>query len=318
MNRVLLTTFPSAYLHQGGGEREMLLLKEALEMSGIVADIYGPASRDVSNYKIAVHFSLVRGSESIIQSLSEEGVKLVLWPNLWFASPPLAEQLQTVELMLTYFDAIVFRSQTEENHFREYFDIDRKKIIRSSFIVSRKFKNVSVSNVFRESYGFERYAIWPGIIEPVKNQLSAVRAFNDLNINLVISGRVRDVAYLGLCKSIAKQNVHFIPEMPFGSEVHLSALKNSELFIELPYDFPGTSALEAATVGCRMLLSKSQWTEEVVGDACHTVDVGDIDAIRKKVQEIICSKEKKSLNIDWLDQACAVKNLINYIESDDQ
>lgn len=315
MKKVLLTTFPGAFLHQGGGEREMFLLKEALEDSGIVVDIYGPTSREINTYDAAIHFSTVRGSEILLQALHEEGIKLILWPNLWFVSDPLAEQLQSIELLLSYFEAVVFRSKTEEKHFREYFDLGRKAVIRSECIISRRFRSKDVSDVFRESYGLDKYAIWPGIIEPQKNQISAVRAFKDLNLNLVISGRVRDIAYMNLCKREASSNIHFIPAMPFGSDLHISALKNSSVFIELPLDFPGTSAVEAATAGCTLLLSKTEWSEEVIGNFCTMVDPLNIDEISKAITALTISDAVSSKFFHLFDEATAVSQVADFINT---
>jgi glycosyltransferase involved in cell wall biosynthesis len=313
MKKVLLTTFPSAFLHQGGGEREMFLLKGALEESGLSVDIYGPTSRDINTYDAAIHFSTVRGSEILLQALHEEGVKLILWPNLWFVSDPLAEQLQSIDFLLSYFEAIIFRSKTEEKHFRQYFDLDGKKILRSECIVSRRFHSKNVSNVFRESYGLDRYAIWPGIIEPQKNQISAIRAFKYLNIDLVISGRVRDISYMNLCKQEAGNNIHFIPAMPFGSDLHLSALKNSSVFIELPLDFPGTSAVEAAISGCKLLLSKNEWSEEIIGEFCTMVEPTNVEAIVEEINMIIVDDKSLKKTYPYLDEYAVVEDVVNFI-----
>jgi hypothetical protein len=314
MMRVLLTTFPEAFLHQGGGEREMFLLKDALEMCGMVVDIYGPTSGDVSGYNAAIHFSVVEGSEGIIKALKEAGVKLILWPNLWFTSTPQPENIKGIKNILDYFEVVVFRTVTECNHCQEYFDLSEKNIIQSASIVSQKFLNQDVSNVFSESYGIDRYAIWPGIIEPIKNQISAIRAFKDLNLQLVISGRVRDRAYMDMCKREAGSNVHFIPAMPFGSELHVSALKYCSVFIELPLDFPGASAVEAATVGCNMLLSKSEWTREVMGNDCSMVDPMDLTAISDAIVMLEKSSSKKKKFDHHIDGAAAVRDLVRYLK----
>lgn len=283
MIRVLLTTFPGAFLHQGGGEREMFLLKEELERFGIVVDIYGPTSGDISTYDTAIHFSVAGGSETIIQLLKSAGVKLILWPNLWFTLPPSQQQINNIQAIVLNFDAIVFRSTTEAIHCQTLFDLSRAKIIRCECIVSQKFLNHDVTDIFGESYGIREYAIWPGIVEPIKNQLAAIRAFRDINFNLVISGRIRDHEYMNVCKREAGPNVHFIPAMPFGSELHVSALRYSKIFIELPLDFPGTSAVEALAVGCNLLLSNTEWTAEIIGKECTMVDPLDVEAISSAV-----------------------------------
>lgn len=284
MRRVLISTFPSAFLHHGGGEREILLLNEALNGAGIISDIYGPASKAIDAYEALVHFSMVRGSEHIVSEASGRGLKLILWPNLWFVKEPDVDELHYCNQFLSHFDAIVFRSYSEERHFRRYIDISGKQIIHVSPLISPRFTSTYSSDIFRESYGIEKYAIWPGIIEPQKNQLTAIRAFKDLPLNLVISGSVRDPRYLQICMNEAGENILFIPPMPFGSELHLSALRQSNLFVELPLDFPGSSALEASLLGCDLMLSQREWTGELLGDGCLQVDPLNVEAVRETVR----------------------------------
>ena len=84
MRRILLTTYPHAFLHHGGGEREIHLLQEALNLSGMQVDIYGPNSRPIRNYQIVIHFSMINGSEHILNEAEHNfDQKLILWPNLW-------------------------------------------------------------------------------------------------------------------------------------------------------------------------------------------------------------------------------------------
>jgi len=316
VKRILLTTNPTSFLHQGGGEQEILLLAEALNSAGMIADIYGPSSNSVHSYHYAIHFSLIDGSERIIDSLSQAGMQLILWPNLWFINEPSPHQVTRLSSMLKRFNIVVFRSKTEENHFRRYFDLSDIKVIKIAPLISPRFIQKEISDIFPVSYGLNNYAIWPGIIEPQKNQLSAVLAFNLLKMNLVISGSVRDKDYFEKCKRAASDNIYFIPPIHFGSDIHLSALANSSLFIELPLDFPGNSALEAAQVGCRLLLSKSDWTEEMLGNRCIQVDPLNIDEIVSKVLDysLESSKDIKINNTNLID---SIQPLIDYINKDD-
>lgn len=313
MKRVLLTTHPSAYLHHGGGEREILLLRDALADSGVMAEIYGPASSEISAYDFAIHSSLVTGSEHLLLALVEAGIRLILWPNLWFVTPPSPEHLSKLTLLLSHFEAVVFRSNAEEAHFSQYFDLSGKTVIHVSCIISHRFLRQDVSDVFRESYGLSRYAIWTGIIEPQKNQLIAIQAFRELDIDLIISGRVRDPIYLARCKAEAGSNVHFIPPMAFGSELHLSALKNCDLFVELPLDFPGTSAVEAAVAGCKLLLTRCEWTQEVLGGICTQVEPADAVLIREAAKGALIESRSPPISFRHAPMRGAVRHLIEYI-----
>ena len=288
MKRILLTTYPHAFLHHGGGEREIHLLQEALNLSGMQVDIYGPNSRPIHNYQIVIHFSMINGSEHILNEAEQNfDQKLILWPNLWLVEKPSASHLTALRNLLSKFDAVVFKSLSEEKHFRNYFDLTSKDIINITPLVSPKFHRNNVSTVFKDSYGLSKYALWTGIIEPQKNQMIAIQAFNNLDIDLVISGEERDKSYANECKNIAKSNIHFIPSMPFASELHLSALRHCSLYIELPIDFPGTSAIEAQSMGCKLLLSRSTWTEEMFGDSAVLVEANDKHKIRTEALNIL-------------------------------
>ncbi|MFP1825601.1 hypothetical protein ACLEE4_08070 [Lonsdalea quercina] len=317
MNRILLTTFPSAFMYDGGGEREIHLLNEAINRAGMICDIYGPTSRSINAYQSVIHFSMAGGSEHVIESAKDNGLRLILWPNLWFVETPSASTLERLKALLSHFHAVVFRSQAEENHFRQYLDIEGKDVIRVSPLISPKFFRKNVTDVFRESYGLTSYAIWPGIIEPQKNQLAAVRAFTDLNLDLIISGGVRDQSYADECKRQAGPNVRFIPAMPFGSEQHLSALAHSQMVIELPFDFPGTSAIEAAAMGCPLLLSRSEWTNEMLGSDCTQVDPTDEKEIRQLVSQLAHQRDSQTLQhsprVEFMNMFDAVSPLTQYL-----
>jgi glycosyltransferase involved in cell wall biosynthesis len=315
MKHVLLTTYPTAFLHQGGGEREIHLLNHALNAAGIMSEIYGPESKSLTTYQAAIHFSMLGGAEPMIDTLAQAGLKMILWPNLWFVQTPTAQHIAHLTEILSRFDAVVFRSRAEETHFRQYLELSGKEIIYVSPLVSPKFQQKDISKVFPETYGLTNYAIWTGIIEPQKNQLAAVRAFKDLDIDLIISGQVRDSEYAKLCMSEATENIKFIPALPFASDLHLSALANSRFIVELPLDFPGTSALEAAMMGCQLLLSRSAWAKEMLADIATLVDPTDECAIRQAITNILSNKDQQSEIITMPVMTEAIKSIINFLNA---
>lgn len=314
MRRVLLTTYPTAFLHHGGGEREILLINEALNAAGIMANIYGPTSRSLDVYQDVIHFSLAEGTGQMIDAMAHGDRRFILWPNLWFVDTPSAAYVAHLQYLLGHFQVIVFKSNTEEVHFREYFDISGLEVMRVSPLISNKFGQRNVSTVFKESYGLSEYAIWTGIIEPQKNQLAAVRAFRDSEIPLVVSGEVRDRTYFEQCRAEAGENTFFIPAMSFGSELHLSALAHCSLYVELPLDFPGTSALEAATMGCRLLLSKSMWTQEMLGGRCMEVGVHDVDDIHAMAMMAMASEQPTRFGKHLKQTEVALSSIIEYLK----
>lgn len=313
MKRVLLTTFPDAFLHQGGGEREIHLLSQALNANGVIAEIYGPASRPVASYDAVVHFSMLGGCEPIIDGVAQAGIPMILWPNLWFVSEPSSDHIVHLSRMLRRFQAVIFRSDAEETHFRRWLDLSGKSIVRVAPLISPRFFQRNVADTFPESFGLHDYAIWPGIIEPQKNQIAAVRAFRSLEIDLVISGWVRDARYAELCRIEAGPNIHFMPALQFGSELHVSALACSRLFVELPLDFPGTSALEAAALGCRILVPPSDWASEMLPGAATVMPPCGAEQIRESALAALRGDNSAPAHEHLVEMNQAVEPLVKFL-----
>lgn len=317
MKKVLLITNPTAFINSGGGEREILLLNDILNKKNIISNIYGPSSYPLESYDVLIHLSMIGGAESIIIQSHNKGIKLILWPNLWFAEKPSIEQVSQYNRFIEYFDAIVFKTRTEERHFKQFLKLEKKEIIRVSNIISPCFYRNDIKDSFRESFGIENYAIWTGIIEPQKNQLAAIRAFKyiDQRIKLIISGSVRDTEYFEQCRKEAGPNVIFMPAFPFGSEIHLSAIKYARCYLELSQDFPGVSALEAQVLGVKLILNKCDWVSEVVGKNCVQVGSNNIDEIKNAVINILREQNKPTYGYKKAPDEECVRELVEYINT---
>ena len=70
--------YPGAYLYHGGGEREIFLLRDALNKAGLIADLYGPDSRPVSEYDTVIHFSLAGRTEQMLYQLAGNDRQMIL------------------------------------------------------------------------------------------------------------------------------------------------------------------------------------------------------------------------------------------------
>ena len=196
---------------------------------------------------------------------------------------PAKDTVEHLQKLVNRFGVTVFKSNAKCMYFQKYFVIEGKKIIFVLPGVSNEFATAKRTTLFTEVYGVKDYIFWPGIIEPQKNQLKAIRALADLDIPLVISGSVRDQAYFKLCRESAGANTLFVPEMPFGSEIYISALTGCKIFLELPLDFPGVSAIEAMKVGCDLVLTDCEWSRESFNDSAVFVNPNSNEDIRDNI-----------------------------------
>lgn len=299
MKKILITTYQQAYLYRGGGEIEVSVLQDQLNKAGFLADLYGPTSKPITEYETVIHFSLTAGSNEFIRQLRYNCKTLVLWPNLWFVNEPEASLIEELQQIVDVFDLIVFKTETERLHFERFFKISNQKIIVVKCGLSGKIVGAVKSHLFKEVYKFQNYILWTGIIEPQKNQLSLIKALSREDIDVVFSGGVRNREYFEECKKAAGENTHFLPEMAFLSEIHISAIMNSRLFVEIPHDFPGISAIEAKYLGCQLLLTDCDWSREVFQDDAFYTDTDDIGKIRAALDVALDPANEKQQKLDY-------------------
>jgi glycosyltransferase involved in cell wall biosynthesis len=261
---VLFTTYPEAFLHKGGGEYELLEAAFNLRQTGLIADLYSPFSRDVEEYGVIVHFSLVATGLPFLEHVRAMGKSVVLWPNFWSCGTPSPEQRELAGRFFALSDVIVFKSRTEHEMLRPLIP-ERCRVLRVPAGVDPVFRSPTPRRLFRDSYGIEDYLLWVGIMEPGKKQLSAIRALRSLDMPLVFIGNYRDPRYYAQCREAAPGHFLFLPALPHKSDMLRAAMRECRLYIELSDEPAGKSVLEAVISGAVPLLAESDWAREHFG-----------------------------------------------------
>lgn len=121
-------------------------------------------------------------------------------------------------------------------------------------------------------------------IEGRKNQLNLIRALNGTDYKLIIHGKhsPNHEAYYQACRTIAGPNVHFsewlteeeLYEMYHSSKVHVLASF---------FETTGLSSLEAAVMGCNIVITDKGDTRDYFGDNAWYCNPEDADSIRAAV-----------------------------------
>ncbi|WP_375604953.1 glycosyltransferase [Flavobacterium davisii] len=163
-----------------------------------------------------------------------------------------------------------------------------------------------------------------GRIEPIKNQLSIVKAlFDRKEIPIVFIGAFSHKEYTKELKKQASKrgNVFFINEIPH-SDIY-EFYKKAKLHI-LPSlrESPGLVSLEAISMGCEVIVSKFPYSpyETYFRKYAYVIDPLDVDSIKKKILEVLENKflrnKEYSDEFSWEVTACqtyeAYKSLMNY------
>jgi glycosyltransferase involved in cell wall biosynthesis len=172
-------------------------------------------------------------------------------------------------------------SLSEYNRFSKYVKI------QTPF---RKIVNAIDPEVFNldaaPNMEFKDHVLCVGRIEGRKNQLNLIKALAGTDIPLTIIGKPspNHKDYFKECKKLASQstNIRFIEHIAHDQLVRI--YKAAKVHI-LPswFETTGLSSLEAAVMGCNIVVTRKGDTEEYFGDMAHYCEPDDIITIKEAV-----------------------------------
>ena len=149
-------------------------------------------------------------------------------------------------------------------------------------------------------------------IEGIKNQLNLIRAVNDTDLRLILIGApaVNQRSYYEACRRAAGRGVTFVDAVP---QEELAAYYSRAQVHALPswFETTGLSSLEAAAMGCSIVITDKGDTKEYFGDQAVYCDPGSPasirDALNIAVQKGASSvlQEKIAARYNWQHTAAA-------------
>ena len=123
-------------------------------------------------------------------------------------------------------------------------------------------------------------------IEGNKNQENLIRALNNTPFRVLIIGAhaPNQARYYRYCRSIAAGNVQFLNRIP--EDELLEYYRRAKIHV-LPswFETTGLSSVEAATMGCNIVITDKGDTKEYFGDDAFYCDPADPASIREAVEQ---------------------------------
>lgn len=297
--RVLITTYPEAFLHRGGGELELLDLLSNLRHLGIGVDIYGPTVQPLNKYDVVLHYSVAPTSLEFVREVKASGQRLVLMPALWWERVPGESEKATVAEFFEMADVVVFKSKSEYENVAAHVLPEASKVAYCKWGVHACFDELIDGDLFKQTYKLDEYLLCVGIIEESKNQLAAIHALRDSSMPLVFIGDYRDREYYEACVGAAPAHFRFLPYLTPKSEMLRSAMRGARAFIEVSLEPAGFSAFEAALSLVPMVLSANPWTQEhFPASLVHQVDPLSTSSIQAGVRDALSTRVSPQLQHD--------------------
>ena len=124
-----------------------------------------------------------------------------------------------------------------------------------------------------------------GRFEGLKNQLFLIRALKDTEFQLYLVGAAstNQKEYYDECRREAGSNVHFVSHLP-QSELVAYYQQAKVHVLASWFETTGLSSLEAAAMGCNLVITDKGDTREYFEDLAWYCDPGSIESIRKAVE----------------------------------
>lgn len=142
----------------------------------------------------------------------------------------------------------------------------------------------------------DKHVICVGRIEGRKNQLNLIRALNNTSFKLTILGSPspNQVKYFEKCKKEAATNISFVNNIP--QDLLINYYRIAKVHV-LPswFETTGLSTLEAAAMGCNIVITRKGDTEEYFEDYAFYCEPDSPESIFKAIQKASSEKYNEVL-----------------------
>ncbi|GBC92460.1 GDP-mannose-dependent alpha-(1-6)-phosphatidylinositol monomannoside mannosyltransferase [bacterium HR15] len=316
--RVRMIPHRRALQMMGGGETQLLETLYALRQFGVVADVSIALRLPETNYALNHLFSLYHADrleqlercqkpfvaspifwdytellqagliiKAIFSQTDAHAVQRMLdaWRTRQMALPqvppldtsPLRRVLQLARVLMP-------NAQREHEALKRVFGVKEQHVVLvPNAIRPEQFLKANPAP-FVERHGLRDFVLCAARIEPNKNQLMLIWALRETGLPLVLAGKEGDSEYAALCRRWAGTKVHFVGEL--SPEMLASAYAAARVHA-LPSwsETPGLVNLEAALVGCSLVVGNRGAEQEYLGEWAHVCDPGDVRSIHEAVRQ---------------------------------
>ncbi|WP_410506345.1 glycosyltransferase family 4 protein [Haloimpatiens sp. FM7315] len=313
-----------------GDSKKVIETYNYLKKNNIEVKINSGHIADYSNFDIIHLFNITRVGEIYkYYKLAHQAKKcVIISPIYWnitkyykfkndFEKVRLFENSQMYrQKILKGCTYIIASSNLEKEALKEDFDIASPiDVVYSG--VEVEDESVPLYN-FRERYKLNNYVLCVGCISVKKNQLTLAKVCNNLGIQLVLIGKVKDKDYFKQC--IKFNNVMYLGFMDSYNIYNAYRFAKVHALVSF-IEKPGMSSLEAAASGCNILSTIEGSAKEYFKDMaeyCNPYSEEDIyEALNRCFNRRKDSKLKKYVkeNYNWSNYIKKVKEIYLKAES---
>jgi glycosyltransferase involved in cell wall biosynthesis len=337
--RVLLAGKLTGLVAPGGGEVQLQSLAQALKEAGLKAELWRPWSDTLDDVAL-LH---LLGSEpehlQIVAAARQRGIPVALSTIAWFDVQSCWRESRSWPARLSATgkflvraamprlpswrrklyqacDLLLPNSLAEAQQLMRYFGIPAKKIRVVPNGADPRFGTAD-PRPFARRAGCSHFVLYPGRIEPRKNQLGFLKAMQGVDVPIVILGDSvpGHEAYEAACRAAAGPKVRFMARRDHHDPLLASAYAACGcVALASWFETPGLVALEAGMSGVPLVLPAHGAAREYFGPLASYVAPHDPRDIRTKVLAALARERSADLamhvreNFSWTAAALATRD----------
>lgn len=271
-------------------------------LSNLLGKSAGYLTNNIDDYDI------IHGTDHYVYPF-RKGKKVMTIHDLTFLKYPqfctniVKQYTQRIKKCLQWTDAIITISQSSKQDIIDYLGFDKDKIFiiyGASRFNLEYLKNINIELIKKNiNYDFtEPYLLFVSTIEPRKNLINLIKAFN------ICKEKYRIPHHLILIGGKGWQYEAIFAEMensPFVDYIHhLGYLTDAEVAVFYAhadifvypsfYEGFGLPILEAMTLGAPVITSSLSSMPEVGGEAAVYINPHDVEDLAKTINEVRCDR----------------------------
>ena len=216
---------------------------------------------------------------------------------------------RAIKTILKKTSLLLPNSQSEYNRIKNQYNCAGKYVLAPNGIDPELFK---FDDTIKKD---TRLIICVARIEGIKNQYNLIKAINNTNYHLLIIGAPaqNQLSYFKSCKKIAAGNIFFIEHLP--QPELLKYYQQAKVHV-LPswFETTGLSSLEAAAMGCNIVITAKGDAKEYFEDYAFYCDPSSPESIYAAIEKAFSQpinanlQRKINANYTWNKAAQCTKN----------
>jgi glycosyltransferase involved in cell wall biosynthesis len=270
---------------------DILFHLERLKAPAFISPIFIDYSEYDKNYRKGI-----RGF--ILSAFSTHGVEYIKTMGRWLTGKDSLQsrkfiwkgQRRSIGEILEKVTAVLPNSNAEKEKLQTLATKSTPYIIVPNGIDTQLFHTVAVNQKNR------KLVLCAARIEGIKNQANLIRALNNTEFTLWLIGSAgpNHQEYYQRCRKIAASNIHFKGHLP--QEQLAQCYEEAGIHV-LPswFETCGLSSLEAAAMGCNIVITDKGYTRDYFGDDAFYCDPSDPASIYHAVKD--ASEKEFSLSL---------------------